>query len=163
MKKSNWLILGILVVASIIYLVLWYALGFNLVDDPLDLVITVIWWLVILTICFLISWFENKRRRAIRTAFLAPGLIYNPEAGIVRVEGQDYTSALQHILDNLTYGFDKEKVSSKQSIRFTHIVRSDEFSDNGDTWSGEVVNVSNPKNPFSFDNRRDLARLINKA
>lgn len=163
MKKSNWIILGILVIASIFYLVLWYVLGFNLVDDPLDLVITVIWWLVILTICFLISWSENKRRRAIRTAFLAPGLIYNPEAGIVQVEGKDYTTALQRILDNLTYGFDKEDVSSEQPIRFTLIVRSDKFSDNGDTWSGEVVNVSNPKNPFSFEDRRELAQLINRA
>lgn len=28
MKKSNWLIVGLLVVASVIFLAMWYALGF---------------------------------------------------------------------------------------------------------------------------------------
>lgn len=30
MKKSNWLIAGLLVVASVIFLAMWYVLGFNL-------------------------------------------------------------------------------------------------------------------------------------
>lgn len=44
MRKSNYLILGILVVASIFFLWMWYALNFNLVDNPLDLVLTIVWW-----------------------------------------------------------------------------------------------------------------------
>lgn len=61
MKKSNWLIAGLLVVASVIFLAMWYVMGFNLIDDPLDLVISIVWWVVIIAICLLIQWSENKR------------------------------------------------------------------------------------------------------
>lgn len=164
MKKSNWLIVAILLVVSIFLLALWYA-RLHFVDDPLDLVISIIWWLIIVTVCVLITRAEKKRRRAIRTSFLAPGLIYNPEAGIVRVEDQNYALTLQEILDNLTYGFSKEDASTdqEQHIRFTHIVRSDKFSDEGDTWEGEVVKVSNPDEELVFENRNELAALINVA
>lgn len=161
MKKSNWLIIGILVVASIIFLAMWYALGFNLVDDPLDLVVSIVWWVVIVAVCLLINWSEQKRRRALRTSFIAPGLIYNPEAGIVRIEGeQSYTPTLERMLDSLAYDFDHEEVSNDQRIRFTYIVRSDKFSDNGDTWEGEVVKITDPDNIRYFQNRGELARLI---
>lgn len=84
MKKSNWLIVGLLVVASVIFLAMWYVLGFNLIDDPLDLVVSIVWWVVIIAICLLIQWSENKRRRSIRTTLLAPGVMYNPEVGCCR-------------------------------------------------------------------------------
>lgn len=60
MKKSNWLIVGLFVVASVIFLAMWYVMGFNLIDDPLDLVISIVWWVVIIAICLLIQWSENK-------------------------------------------------------------------------------------------------------
>ena len=85
MKKSNWLIVGLLVVASVIFLAMWYALGFNLIDDPLDLIVSIVWWVVIIAICLLIQWSENKRRRSIRTTLLAPRVMYNPEVGVVEV------------------------------------------------------------------------------
>lgn len=105
MKKSNWLIVAVLVVASFIFLAAWYVLGFNLIDDPLDLVVTIVWWVLIIVVCLLINWSENKRRRSLRTAFLAPGVIYNPEAGIVRVDSDAYVPTLQSVLRNLDYSF----------------------------------------------------------
>lgn len=164
MRKSNWLIIGILAVASVIYLVAWYVMGLDKVDAPFDLVVTVVWWVVIVAVCLLINWSENKRRRSIRTSFLAPGLIYNPEAGIVRVDStQPYTPALQQVLGNLDYDFDDKEVNNDQRIRFTYIVRSDKFSDGGNTWTGEVVKVSNPNDIQYFQNKRELARLIDAA
>lgn len=105
MKKSNWLIAGLLVVASVIFLAMWYVMGFNLIDDPLDLVISIVWWVVIIAICLLIQWSENKRQRSIRTTLLAPGVLYNPEVGVVQVApGQTHAQTLERILSNLTYG-----------------------------------------------------------
>lgn len=110
MKKSNWLIAGLLVVASVIFLAMWYVMGFNLIDDPLDLVISIVWWVVIIAICLLIQWSENKRQRSIRTTLLAPGVLYNPEVGVVQVApGQTHAQTLERILSNLTYGFDTEE------------------------------------------------------
>ena len=34
MRKSNWIIAAILLVASLVFLWLWQALEFNLVDNP---------------------------------------------------------------------------------------------------------------------------------
>ena len=47
MKKSNVIITVILAAVSIFLLALWYWLGFNEIDSPLDLVISVVWWAVI--------------------------------------------------------------------------------------------------------------------
>lgn len=160
MRKSNWLIVGILVVASIVFLAMWYALGFNLADDPLDLVISIVWWVVIVAVCLAINWSEQKRRRSLRTSFLAPGLIYNPEAGIVRINEEAYTPALERVLDNLDYDLDQKEVSNDQRIRFTHIVRSDKFADKGNTWRGEVVKVATPDDVRYFQSKAELSRLI---
>lgn len=164
MRKSNWVIIGILVVASIVFLAMWYTLGFNLVDDPVDLVITIVWWLVIAAVCLGIKLAEEKRRRSVRTSLLAPGVIFNPEAGIVRLDaGQPYVSALQSVLERLTYGSASEDVANDQRIRFDYIVRSYKFSDNGNTWTGEVVKVANPDDVWSFQSKHELARIIDVA
>lgn len=164
MRKSNWMIAGIFVVASVIFLAMWYGLGFNLVDDPLDLVVSIIWWVVIVGICIAIKVAENRRRRSIRTSFIAPGIIYNPEAGIVNVEeSRSYTPALQRVLGSLKYDFDKKDVANDKRIRFTHIVHSDIFSHDGEQWSGEVVKVANPDDVRPFQNMRELAGLIDAA
>lgn len=164
MRRSNWLIVAVLVVASIVFLAMWYALGFNLVDDPLDLVITIIWWAIIIVVCVAIAVVENRRRRSMRTSFVAPGLVYNPEAGIVRVEeGEGYVPALQGILDGLQYTFEKKDVSNDKRIRFTYIVRTDRFADDGSTWTGEVVQVSRPDAVKRFDSKDELIALIDAA
>lgn len=163
MRKSNWVIVAILVVASVIFLAMWYALGFNLVDDPLDLVVTIVWWVVIVAVCVLIKWSENKRRRFLRTSFLGSGVIYNPEAGIVRVESGEYIPTLQRVLRNLDYSFDEKNINNEQRIRFTYIVRTDKFSDNGNTWVGEVVKVSDPDDVRRFNSRVELAQLLAAA
>lgn len=77
MRKSNWIIAAILLVASLVFLWLWQALEFNLVDNPIDVVVTAVWWVVIIAGCLVIHWAEKKRQERIRTVFLAPGLVYN--------------------------------------------------------------------------------------
>ena len=119
MKKSNWLIAGLLVVASVIFLAMWYVLGFNLIDDPLDLIVSIVWWVVIIAVCLLIQWSENKRQRSIRTTLLAPGVLYNPEVGVVEVApGQTHAQTLERILNNLTYGFDTEEKCERAAYSF---------------------------------------------
>ena len=43
MRKSNWLVATLAVVASAALLWAWFALGFNHVDDPLDLIVAILW------------------------------------------------------------------------------------------------------------------------
>lgn len=161
MRKSNWIIVGILVVASIIFLIMWYMMGFNLIDDPLDLVLSICWWVLIIAICIIISVVENRRRRTIRTTFLAPGLIYNTETGVVKLgEGDSYVTAMKKLLDNLDYDFDTKEVKNDAKIRFKYIVHTDKFSNNGNTWEGDVLKVSNPSDVRKFHNEAGLERLL---
>lgn len=163
MRKSNWIILAVLAAASAFFLWLWYYLNFNLVDNPVDLAFTVVWWAVIVAACVGIHLAEKKRRERIRTAFLASGMIYNGEAGVIRLEpGASMTDALQEMLSHLEYGFDMAAVPDKSRVRFVQIVRTSKFSGNGDTWEGEVVRVARPDDPRPFSNRDQLRALIDR-
>lgn len=164
MRKSNIAIIAILVVASIVFLWMWFYFGFNLVDDPLDLVITIVWWAVIIAVCIAITLVEKRRRESIRTAFITDGAIYNSETGLVRLpenDSKNYVSQLRKILENLDYKTSVSNPPSKGEIRFSYIVHSPKFSQDGNVWSGEVVCLENPKGKYAFNNARELAGLIN--
>lgn len=161
MRKSNVIITAVIIVASIIFLCLWYALGFNLVDDPLDLVLTIVWWVIVAVICVAIQAAENRRKRTIRTAFLAPSVIYNSEAGIIRMEQDEkYVPVLQKMLSNLDYNFDTDAPDTKTKLRFNYIVRTNKFKDGGRTWEGHVVKISDPNHELPFANKSELAQLL---
>ena len=89
MRKSNLIIAAVLLLASVAFLWIWHALQFDLVDNPLDIVVTVVWWVVIAAACVAIHWAEKKRQERIRTIFVAPGLLYNSEMGVVRLSPDD--------------------------------------------------------------------------
>lgn len=166
MKKSNWIIIAILFVASCFFLALWYWLDFNLVDDPLDLIVTIVWWALIIAICLVIHFSEKRRQRAIRTVFIAPNLIYNSEVGLVRLNpGEAYVPALGKLISNLEYTFDRAEETQDENgarIRFRYIVHTDKFEDDGDTWEGEVIEVARPDDPHEFSSRQELTRLLPK-
>ena len=52
-RKSNWIVAAIAAVACGALLWAWSALGFNHVDDPLDLVVAVVWWLAVAAVWWL--------------------------------------------------------------------------------------------------------------
>ena len=59
MRKSNWIIAAVLLLASVAFLWIWHALQFDLVDNPLDIVVTVVWWVVIVAACVAIQRFPE--------------------------------------------------------------------------------------------------------
>lgn len=164
MRKSNWIIAAILLVASLVFLWLWQTLQFNLVDNPIDIVVTVVWWVVIIAGCMAIHWAEKKRQERIRTVFLAPGLVYNCEAGVLRLDpGASSVDAMRKVLANLTYSFDLAELPANSRVRFQTIVRTERFSEGGRTWEGEVVEVRRPDAPHPFHNQTELAALVGDA
>ena len=81
MKKSNVIITVVLAAVSIFLLALWYALGLNRVDEPLDLIVSIVWWAVIVAAIIAVVKVENTRRERVRTVYVANGSYYNSEAG----------------------------------------------------------------------------------
>ena len=62
MKKSNVIIFVLLAIASAFLLWLWYCLGLNKVDEPLDLVLSILWWIVIIASIVIVAKMEQIRR-----------------------------------------------------------------------------------------------------
>ena len=99
MRKNNWIVAAIAAVACGVLLWAWFALGFNHVDDPLDLVVAVVWWLAVAAVVGGIVWAEGKRREKMRLAFIGEGIVYNPEAGLVMPDaGESELAALERTL-----------------------------------------------------------------
>lgn len=59
MKPINWIVLAVLAVLSIVFVSLYFMLGFNLVDWPSGLVLGIIWWAAIIVVG--VSLFLQKR------------------------------------------------------------------------------------------------------
>ena len=71
----------------------WFALGFNHVDDPLDLIVAIAWWLAVAAVVGGIVWAEGKRREKMRLAFVGEGVACIPEAGLVMPDAGALASA----------------------------------------------------------------------
>lgn len=173
MKKSNWLILLILVAASAFFLWLWYYLQFNLLHT-LDLVLSVVWWVAVAAICLLIQRSEKKRQERVRACYVGPTVIFNSEAGMVqRAGGASVVDELQQVISNLKYNFDLADFPSKEDAKFDYLVRTSKFKgakvDNAqdaeaqepETWEGEVVDATGDKwESKKFSSKAELAQLI---
>ena len=87
MKKSNVIVFVLLALASAFFLWLWYFLGLNRVDEPLDLVLSIVWWLVIVVAIAVIVKMERTRRQRVRTVYVGDCATYNSEQGLATIEG----------------------------------------------------------------------------
>lgn len=104
MRKNNWIVTAIAAVACGVLLWAWFALGFNHVDDPLDLVVAVAWWLVVAAVAGGIVWAEGKRREKMRLAFVGEGAGCSPEAGLVMPDaGESELAALERTLSGMAF------------------------------------------------------------
>ncbi len=141
MKKSNWILLALAAIACAFLLYLWFYLGFNKIDNPLDLVLAVAWWIIIAVVGCVIAKAEKARQRQVRTVYVAGGKLYNSEAGEVAVEADGTTvSAIQKVLSGLEYGFDKKDLPSGTQVQY--VVETDEFKEGDEpTWKGKVTKV----------------------
>ena len=127
MKKSNYLVLAVSALVSIFLLYLWYSLGFNKIDSPLDLVISIIWWALIAVLVVWINKLEKTRQQRIRTMYLAPTVLYNSETGVRRLQPRASTvEAMQEVLEGLEYGFDTHDLPSRDEVDFAYVVKTDE-------------------------------------
>ncbi len=151
MKKSNYIVLAIAAIAAALLLALWYYLGFNFVDNPLDLVLSIIWWLAIVVIAIVIAKVEEKRRRQIRTIYVSSTALFNSERGMVGASDVNDVEAMQDILENLKYGFGKEDLPDDKHFEYLYVVQTDEYKgshdDTSDTeendpkWKGIVTKI----------------------
>ena len=162
MRKNNWIVTAIAAVACGVLLWAWFALGFNHVDDPLDLVVAVAWWLVVAAVAGGIVWAEGKRREKMRLAFVGEGAGCSPEAGLVMPDaGESELAALERTLSGMAFPDEVAALDERVRPAFRWVVRSRKFDRNGEVWEGEVVAAHDPDaEPRPFASREDLAALL---
>ena len=176
MKKSNVIVFVLLAAASAFLLWLWYFLGFNRVDDPLDLVLAVAWWAVVAVAIAVIVKMERTRRRRIRTVYVGEDAAFNSEKGLLTfAEGTPAQEAIASIIENLDYGFERADFPDEEEFEARYFVRTKEFEPEKDddavkesdeqaprsqkTWKGEVF-VVETKEEKAFDTPEELATIL---
>ena len=171
MKKSNWLAFIVAIIISAFLLWLWFFLGFNHIDAPLDLVLSIIWWCIIALACFIIYRVEKKRQERARTCYVADNYVYNSEVGSMAAEGAEAAVQRMHdVIDNLEYTFDVKDMP--QNPKFNFVVRSKKFKITREAdeqqgvaeeleWEGEVARPErSDDDPTPFANRAELLRIL---
>ena len=169
MKKSNVILAAIIAIVSIFLLYLWFYLGFNVVDNPLDLVISIIWWVILALAIWLIIRAEKKRQEAIRTVFVSPRETFNVEVGTRNVE-LSVVATLEDILRNLEYGFSKQELPNDANELYSKIVRTKTFKleedDDQETktkadykWEGQVIDVATG-DTVDFASKEELEAIL---
>ncbi len=175
MKKGNVLALFLLAAASVFLLWFWYFLGLNRVDGPLDLVLSIIWWVVIASAAVLVVRMERVRRERIRTVYVGDYATFNSERGLVSFATTDpMESIVASLLENLTYGFNRADFPDREKFDARYFIRTKKFSawDSHDersvashgssgqkVWKGEVVVVATKKN-YPFETPQELSDIL---
>lgn len=140
MKKSNVIVVALIVLVSAFLLFLWAYMGFYRVDTPLDLVLSIVWWAVLALAIAVIVKSEKTRRARIRRMYVGADALFNSEAGLVPYAGADQIAiAMGGILDNLEYGFKREDLPEADEFSAAYLVKTDTYKDRGDTWKGTIV------------------------
>ena len=158
MRKNNWIVAIVVVIAAAILLGLWFVLGFSHVDAPLDPVLTLVCAVVLIAA---IVWSENKRREKMRTAFVGNGVLYSPEFGLVQTSGSSEVDALQRTLAAQEYPDEVAKLDKNNRPAFRWVVKSEKFDADQGVWSGKVFRAGDSSGTaMRFANREELAAII---
>lgn len=168
MKKSNWIGLAIAVLVDVFLLWLWFFLGFNRIDSPLDLVISIIWLVAIVAVAAAVNRLERQREKRLRTIYVSSTAVFNKERGLVSLgSAAAAPSVMERILRDMEYGFDLKEMPKLEEFNCRYVVQTDEYKatggEGGDpTWKGTVVAIDhaagNREMPFS--SRDELAAAL---
>lgn len=168
MKKSNWIGLAIAVLVDVFLLWLWFFLGFNRVDSPLDLVISIIWLVAIVAVAAAVNRLERQREKRLRAIYVSSTAIFNKERGLVSLgSAAAAPSVMERILRDMEYGFDLKEMPKPEEFNCRYVVQTDEYKATGGeggepTWKGTVVAIDhaagNREMPFS--SRDELAAAL---
>lgn len=159
MKKSNWIGLAIAVLIDAFLLWLWYYLGFNRVDEPLDLVISIIWFALVIAIVVVVNRLEKKRDYRLRTIYVASASLFNKESGVVPMAaGASNIEAMERILKEMRYGFDLKDMPKQEDFDYRFVVETEEYGPaktdaSEPVWKGKVTKIDrqngNVETPFT--------------
>lgn len=165
MKKINWILLTVLVIISAFLLWLWFYLGFNHVDSPLDLVLSIIWWIIFIVGVVVIWRLEKRRQERIRTLYISESKLFNSELGIRYFDNlEQLVFVMGQTLEELKYNFNREDLPEDEELPMRFLVRTFKYTaesedEEENSWEGEVCAVGVDE-PTPFETREELTQIV---
>ena len=164
MRTSNAIIFGVIIALSVALLALYFYLGFNKIGGVGDILLSVLWWGLIAGLIFGITRVEASRRRQLRTVYVSPTAIYNPEHGVIACNNpSERVDQIYRMLSDMKYGFDKQDLPPMAAFDCRYVVRTDEFKDGqSPVWNGSVVRVDRTygNREKAFNTPQTLATML---
>ena len=164
MRTSNAIVFGVLIALSVALLVLYFYLGFNQIGGIGDILLSVLWWALIAGLIYAITRVEANRRRQMRTIYVSPTAIYNPEHGVIACSNpSERVDRIYQMLSDMRYGFSKQELPANGVFDCRYVVRTDEFKQGATpVWNGSVVRVDRTygNREKSFDTRQTLSTML---
>lgn len=176
MKKGNAFVYIVAVIISAFLLWLWYHHGLNHVDAPLDLILSIIWWVLILVAGYALHRVEKKRQERRRTCFVRRDELFNAEVGTVEAHGStEVVERIHDLLAEMDYDMHIEDMPEDDEgniPQYDYVVRSSTFKIKRKEdeeagrpeeleWEGEVALTRRPDDdPIPFNSREQLQRLL---
>lgn len=148
MRKSNWIVFVLFAAAAVLLVVLWYVLGLDKVDAPLDLVLGIVFIVLIALVAFVLIRMELRRRKLLRAIYVAVPDAFNTEYGSLPAGSISMLiDAAGAVLEGLEYATDTLEAPADFEPGF--VIETDRFVAGGVAesdgvvprlWSGRVEN-----------------------
>ena len=153
MRKSNWFVFVLVLIAALILFICYLLVGCHL-DPPL-----LILWLVLLLIsAIVISALEKKRRNLLRMVYVAAPAGFNTSVGPLTFDSaQELVGKIRQILTGIDY--DSEPQHAPDSFSPSFKVVTDKFDDG--VWTGRVVETKTEEQA-EFSTSGQLERIVSQ-
>lgn len=157
MKKSNWAFYIIAAVISLFLLGLWFYHGFNHVDSPLDPVLTMIWFAIMIMTGIVIHKIEKTRREKLRRIYLFEDGLFNPEIGTVLFHSKDdKIEEIRKVIESLEYPVSVDETAPNKP--YTLRISTDKIT--RDKWTGSVSKPHSGNQAMSFNTQEELRSIL---
>jgi len=149
MRKNNWVIAILAVLVAVAFVIAWYMLKFNKIDNPLDLVLGIVVVAFVIAMGIVLNRMEQKRREILRTMYVSGPVCYNKIGGCTPFTSiPELIEHTSQVLNGMDYRADL--VTEPVGFIPAFSIATDEFDAENEKWTGNVKDEkTGVSNPFS--------------
>lgn len=166
MKKSNWTILTVLFVASLVYTYLWLVGGYHLTDFlVIDAGPLILWWIALVVVTALFVRSDRKHLVESRTVYVGSDQLFNPTKGLVAKTQAPLFEQVDGIVAGIKHSSKGQAFPEEDAFVPELVVRTTEFKAGQGTpvvWKGEVVEASKASQgaSWAFNSPSELDTIL---
>lgn len=167
MRKSNYIVLALLLVASFVVTYLWLFQGYQLTDTIFTGVVPlVLWWIAIAVVAIVLAASDRKHLVESRTVYVGEGSLFSPTDGLVKTGTAPLAKQVEGIVGGIRHGSRGKQFPGEDAFTPRLVVRTTDYQGKPGSepavWRGEVVEASRDGEGqrWSFDGERELQSIL---